>query len=121
MDIRVRSEEGMAGGDALTPELGWRGPEKFIATVPAIYDLWQDPQERYDAFMNSFTEKTWTIVVFNKVVVDLMQTYVTDPRRQLQSETFTGPMTIERYRKLSEIKSALEAQGIDISDVPVGE
>jgi arylsulfatase len=109
MDIRVRSEEGMAGSDAIAPELGWRGPGEHIATVPAIYDLWQDPQERNDVFMNSLTEKTWMIIGFNKVVADLMQTYVTDPPRKLQSETYTGPLTIERYRKLSELKWELKA------------
>jgi hypothetical protein len=27
-----------------------------------IFDLWQDPQERYDIFMNNYTERTWTMV-----------------------------------------------------------
>jgi hypothetical protein len=28
--------------------MGWKGPEKYVATVPQVFDLWQDPQERYD-------------------------------------------------------------------------
>ena len=38
--------------------LGWKGAEKYIATVPQVFDLWADPQERYDIFMNNFTEST---------------------------------------------------------------
>ena len=44
------------GGLAVDSNLGWKGPEKYIATVPQIFDLWADPQERYDIFMNNFTE-----------------------------------------------------------------
>ena len=32
---------------------------RYIATVPQVFDLWADPQERYDIFMNNFTESTW--------------------------------------------------------------
>lgn len=113
--FNVRGDNGAkAGSDAPAPELGWRGPEKYVATVPAIYDLWQDPQERYDLFMNSFTEKTWTIIIFNKAIGELMQSYVKDPPRKLQSETYTGPMTIERYRKVEEIKNLLKKKGIEL-------
>lgn len=116
--FNLRGDNGaMAGSDAPAPELGWRGPEKYVATVPAIYDLWQDPQERYDLFMNSFTEKTWTIVTFNKAVADLMKSYQADPPRKLQSETYTGPMTIERFRKIEDIKDILEKKGVDLEQL----
>jgi hypothetical protein len=37
------------GRGANQPEdLGWKGAEKYVATVPQVFDLWQDPQERYD-------------------------------------------------------------------------
>jgi arylsulfatase A-like enzyme len=107
--FNLRGDNGaMAGADAPAPELGWRGPEKYAATVPAVYDLWQDPQERYDVFMNSYTEKTWTLVTFNKAVAELMKTYEIDPPRKLQSEVYTGPETIERFRKIDEIKDLLK-------------
>jgi hypothetical protein len=32
--------------------LGWKGAEMYVATVPQVFDLWQDPQERYYIFMN---------------------------------------------------------------------
>ena len=31
----------------------------YVATVPELFDLWQDPQERYDILMTHWTEKTW--------------------------------------------------------------
>ena len=59
--------------------LGWKGPEKYVAAVPQIFDLWQDPQERYDLFMNNFTERTWMLVTINGAIQDLMKTYVKVP------------------------------------------
>ena len=116
--FNLRGDNGaMAGTEAPAPELGWRGPEKYIATVPAVYDLWQDPQERYDVFMNSWTEKTWTLVTFNKSVAELMKTYQIDPPRKLQSEVYTGPMTIERFRKIEDIKQLLEKKGFDLKQL----
>jgi arylsulfatase len=116
--FNTRGDNGaMAGSDAPSSELGWRGSEKYVATVPAIYDLWQDPQERYDLFMNSFTEKTWTLPVFNKAIAELMKTYEIDPPRKLQSEVYTGAMTIERFRKIGEIKEYLAKKGIDLKEL----
>lgn len=113
--FNMRGDNGaMAGSDAPAPELGWRGPEKYAATVPAVYDLWQDPQERYDLFMNSFTEKTWTLSFFNQASAELMKSYQQYPPRKLQSEVYTGPMTIERFRKLEDIKGLLQKKGIEL-------
>ncbi|WP_236624007.1 arylsulfatase [Rhodopirellula baltica] len=107
----------MAGSDASAAEWARRGPQKYAATVPAVYDLWQDPQERYNLFMNSFTEKTWMMVLFNKDTSDLMKTYEANPPRKLQSETYTGPMQIERFRKIDKIKSLLKKKGIDLNEL----
>jgi hypothetical protein len=52
----------MAGGLAADTNLGWKGAESYVATVPQIFDLWADLQERYDIFMNNYTEHTWTLV-----------------------------------------------------------
>jgi hypothetical protein len=65
----------------------WKGPEKYVATVPQVFDLWQDPQERYDIFMNKYTERTWTLVTISEAIKALMATYVTHPPRKLQSES----------------------------------
>lgn len=115
--FNTRGDNGaMAGSDMPGQQLGWRGSEQYVATVPAIYDLWQDPQERYDLFMNSFTEKTWTMVIFNKAVQDLMQTYLKYPPRPLQSEGYSGPMEINKFRNLQEAKRLLNERGIKLPD-----
>lgn len=101
----LRGDNGaMAGSDMPGQQLGWRGETKYVATVPAVYDLWQDPQEKYDIFMNSFTEKTWTMIIFAKEIQTLMDSYVKYPPRPMQSEVFTGPTTITRFRTIQQIK-----------------
>lgn len=57
--FNLRGDNGAkTGGLAVDSNLGWKGPESYVATVPQIFDLWQDPQERYDIFMNNYTEHT---------------------------------------------------------------
>lgn len=116
--FNLRGDNGaLAGSDNPGQQLGWRGAERYVATVPAIYDLWQDPQERYDLFMNGVTEKTWTLPVFNKAIQELMQTYIKYPPRPLQSEVFTGPMEINKFRTIQEAKKLLEEKGIKLPEL----
>lgn len=116
--FNTRGDNGaLAGSDQPGQQLGWRGDESYVATVPAIYNLWQDPQERYDLFMNSFTEKTWTLPIFNKATQDLMQTYNEYPPRPLQSEVFAGPMGINRFRTLQEVKMLMQEKGLTLPDL----
>ena len=76
--FNLRGDDGApTGGLAVDTNLGWKGAEKYVATVPQVFDLWQDPQERYDIFMNNFTERTWMGVVMGEEVKKLMATYVT--------------------------------------------
>ena len=86
-------------------------PKKYVATVPQIFDLWQDPQERYDIFMNNYTERTWTLVTFNQAIHDLMKTYVKYPPRKLQSEVYTGPITISEYQRFKYRERATGERG----------
>src|SRR5208282_4798982 len=75
--FNLRGDDGAAtGGLAVDTNLGWKGPDSYVATVPQIFDLWQDPQERYDIFMNNYTEHTWTLVSISAAIKDLMKTYV---------------------------------------------
>jgi hypothetical protein len=37
--------------------LSWIGPNKYIAVTPQVFDLWSDPQERYDMVMNTNYQK----------------------------------------------------------------
>ena len=113
--FNLRGDDGATtGGLAVDSNLGWKGPDKYVATVPQVFDLWQDPQERYDIFMNNFTEHTWTLVTINAAIQDLMKTYVQYPPRKLQSETYTGPITISQYERLQNVRERLKDQGFEL-------
>ena len=118
--FNLRGDDGAStGGLAVDTNLGWKGAEKYVATVPQIFDLWQDPQERYDIFMNNFTERTWMAVVMEQELKRIMATYVKYPPRKVQSYGYTGPITLSNYEKFQSVREALERQGISIP-MPTG-
>ena len=80
--------------------------------MPQVFDLWQDPQERYDLFMNNFTERTWTLVTISEAIKELMKTYVQHPRK-LQSGA-TGPLTLSNYEKFQHVRENSK-EGITIA------
>jgi hypothetical protein len=87
--------------------------------VPQIFDLWQDPQERYDIFMNNYTERTWTLVTINAEVEKLVKTYLKYPPRKLQSEVYTGPITLTQFQRLQSVREQLQKEGIKLP-LPTG-
>jgi arylsulfatase A-like enzyme len=118
--FNLRGDDGQpTGGLAVDSNLGWKGAEKYVATVPQVFDLWQDPQERYDIFMNNYTEHTWTLVTINQAIADLMKTYVQYPPRKIQSMTYTGPITISGYQEFQYLRDALAKEGFSIP-MPTG-
>jgi arylsulfatase A-like enzyme len=118
--FNLRGDDGQAtGGLAVDSNLGWKGQEKYVATVPQVFDLWQDPQERYDIFMNSFSEHTWTLVTVNQVVGELMKSYVKYPPRKQQSETYSGPITLQQYQRFQNLRDQLEKEGFQLA-IPSG-
>jgi arylsulfatase A-like enzyme len=118
--FNLRGDDGAdTGGLAVDTNLGWKGASKYVATVPQVFDLLADPQERYDIFMTTFTESTWAVVPANESVAKLMKTYVKYPPRKLQSETYTGPITISPYQRFESIRKELEKQGFSIG-LPTG-
>ncbi len=118
--FNLRGDDGaQTGGLAVDSNLGWKGPEKYVATAPQIFDLWADPQERYDIFMNSYTERTWTLVTMNEEVRKLMKTYLEYPPRKLQSEVYTGPITISNYQKFQWVREQLGKEGVSLP-LPTG-
>jgi len=118
--FNLRGDDGQAtGGLAVDTNLGWKGAKKYVATVPQIFDLLQDPQERYDLFMNNFTERTWTLVTFNEAIKKLMETYIKYPPRKLQGESYTGPITLSRYQRFMNVRDGLKKQGFNIP-MPTG-
>ena len=118
--FNLRGDDGQAtGGLAVDSNLGWKGAEKYVATVPQIFDLWADPQERYDIFMNNYTERTWTLVTINQEVSKLVKTYLQYPPRKLQSEVYTGPITLTQFQRLQSVRDQLEKQGFSLP-LPTG-
>jgi arylsulfatase len=118
--FNLRGDDGQStGGLAVDTNLGWKGAEKYVATVPQIFDLWQDPQERYDIFMNNYTERTWTLVTIAQAIKDLMKTYMQYPPRKPQSAAYTGPITLSSYEKFQWIREQLGKEGISIP-LPTG-
>lgn len=96
-----------------------RQSREYVATVPQVFDLLQDPQERYDVFMTTFKESTWAVVPFNEAISKLMKTYVKYPPRKLQSETYTGPITITSCQRLKFVQEQLAKEGFHIG-LPTG-
>ena len=114
--FNLRGDDGAhTGGLAVDSNLGWKGAEKYIATVPQVFDLWADPQERYDIFMNNFTESTWMGPVMGQELEKVMKSFVRYPPRKLQSDGYTGPITISGYEKFESIKKQLQNYKIDIN------
>jgi arylsulfatase A-like enzyme len=113
--FNLRGDDGAAtGGLAVDTNQGWKGPEKYVATVPQVFDLWQDPQERYDIFMNNYTERTWVMVTISDAIKQLMNTYVQYPPRKLQSEAYSGPVTLTQYQHFQFIRDQLGKEGISL-------
>jgi arylsulfatase len=118
--FNLRGDDGQATGAlAVDSNLGWKGADKYVATVPQVFDLWQDPQERYDLFMNNFTERTWTLVSISAAIKDLMKTYVQYPPRKQQSAAYSGPITLQMYERFQWIRDQLQKEGINIP-LPTG-
>jgi len=118
--FNLRGDNGQTtGGLAVDANLGWKGPEKYVAIVPQVFDLWQDPQERYDIFMNNYTEHTWTLVTISGAIQELMKTYVQYPPRKMQSEGYTGPITLSNYEKFQWVREQLSKEGVSLP-LPTG-
>lgn len=118
MVFNLRGDNGQAtGGLAVDSNLGWKGPEKYVAVVPQLFDLWQDPQERYDVVMNAWGDNTWVAAIMNPEIGKLMKTYVQYPPRKLQSAVYTGPITITNYQKFQYLRDSLQKDGFSL-DLP---
>ena len=118
--FNLRGDDGASTGAlSVDSNLGWKGAQSYAATVPQVFDLWQDPQERYDVFMNNYTEHTWTMVMINDAIKELMQTYLTHPPRKLQSEGYSGPITITQYQRFQHVRDELAKGGFQIG-LPTG-
>ncbi|MBN3508752.1 hypothetical protein [Mycolicibacterium nivoides] len=48
-----------------------------------------------------------------------MKTYLKYPPRQLQSEGYTGPITVSQYQRFKYVREQLAADGVNIA-LPTG-
>jgi hypothetical protein len=64
--------------------------------------------------MNNYTEHTWILVTINQAVKELMQTYVKYPPRKLQSESYSGPITLTDYQRFQFVRDQLAKGGIQL-------
>ena len=69
--------------------------------------------------MNNYTERTWTMVTISEAIKQVMKTYVEYPPRKLQSESYTGPITLTEYERLQSVRRMLATEGISIP-LPTG-
>jgi arylsulfatase A-like enzyme len=114
--FNLRGDDGAStGGLAVDTNLGWKGAAKYVATVPQVFDLWQDPQERYDIFMSNVTERTWIMVPIEAAIKKLMKTYVEYPPRKLQSMGYDGPIEISKYQQFQSVREQLAKEGFNLS------
>ena len=110
--FNLRGDDGAdTGGLAVDTNLGWKGASKYVATVPQVFDLLADPQERYDIFMTTSPRAPGRWSRPTSSVAKLMKTYVKYPPRKLQSETYTGPITISKYQLFKSVQEQLAKEG----------
>jgi arylsulfatase len=54
------------------------------------------------------------LVTINEAVREKMKTYVNYPPRKLQSEVYTGPITLTQYQRLQYVRNRLKNEGISL-------
>jgi hypothetical protein len=57
---------------------------------------------------------TWTLATFNQAVHELMKTYVDHPPRQLQSEGYSGPITLSQFERFQWARDKLKEGGLSL-------
>ena len=65
--------------------------------------------------MNNFTERTWLAPVMGQELEKVGKSFLKYPPRKLQSEGYTGPITISGYEKFENVKKQLKNYKIDIN------
>ena len=118
--FNLRGDDGaQTGGLAVDTNLGWKGPEKYAAQVPEVFNLWADPQERYDIFMNNFTESTWMAPLVEQELKRIMATYVKYPPRKLQTVASVHVITLSEYQSFQWVRDQLSKEGMHLP-MPTG-
>jgi arylsulfatase len=55
------------------------------------------------------------MVTMNEAIKNLMKTYAQYPPRKLQSEVYTGPVTISEYERMQTVREMLAREGVTLS------
>jgi hypothetical protein len=58
-------------------------------------------------------------VTIGEALKELMKTYAQHPPRKMQSEGYTGPLTLSDYEKFQHVREILNKEGITIA-MPTG-
>jgi len=64
-------------------------------------------------------ERTWTLVSISDEIKTLMKTYAQYPPRKMQSEGYTGPVTLSQYEKFQYVREMLMKEGVSLP-LPAG-
>ena len=59
------------------------------------------------------------MVSISAAIKDLMKTYVQYPPRKMQSESYSGPITLSQYERFQFVRDALAKEGISLP-MPTG-
>ena len=58
-------------------------------------------------------------MTISEAIKELMKTYLQYPPRKLQSEGYTGPITLSNYEKFQYVREMLKKEGISLP-LPTG-
>lgn len=70
--------------------------------------------ERYDVFMTTGRESFWTVPSLMGEAECVVKTYIEYPPRPVQSESYSGPLTLSQYHRFVTVREQLEKQGFSI-------
>jgi hypothetical protein len=59
------------------------------------------------------------MITISDSIKELMKTYVQYPPRKLQSESYSGPVTLTNYQRFEWVREQLKKEGVNIA-LPTG-
>src|SRR3546814_6402042 len=63
--FNLRGDNGVAtGGLAVDTNQGWKGPEKYVATVPQVFDVWRS--EEHKSELQSLMRISYAVICLKK-------------------------------------------------------
>ena len=87
--------------------------------MPQVFDLCQDPQERYDIFMNNFTETTWMGVLMDRRTREGDEDLRQVSAAQATKHRLYRPHQISDYQRFEWVRQQLATEGVTLN-LPTG-